>query len=266
MTPLPNAAETALAEAIRLCGAPGFETALCGFLRRATGADNLVVLAYRRAGPPLVLYQASDTLQVFSQLNTTYLNGAYLLDPFHELHLTEAAPGVYRLIDIAPDAFHRSRYFEEYYRQTTLLDEMTYLTYPRPGLTLTLCIGRDATSGVAFSARALDTCRRIGPIILALADRHWVNLPVDQVQATDLTAQIADAMQSHHNIRLSPRQAEVALLVLRGHSTGSIALRLGLSAQTVKVFRRQIYQRCAISSQAELFALMLPLLQDKTRA
>lgn len=260
MTPLPNAAETALAEAIRLCGAPGFETALCGFLRRATGADNLVVLAYRRAGPPLALYQASDTSQVFSQLNTTYLNGAYLLDPFHELHLTEAAPGVYRLIDIAPDAFHRSRYFEEYYRQTTLLDEMTYLTYPRPGLTLTLCIGRDATSGAAFSARALDTCRRLSPIVLALADRHWANLPVDAAQATDLTSQISDALQARHNIRLSPRQAEVAILVLRGHSTASIALRLGVSAQTVKVFRRQIYQRCAISSQAELFALMLPLL------
>jgi DNA-binding CsgD family transcriptional regulator len=40
----------------------------------------------------------------------------------------------------------------------------------------------------------------------------------------------------------------------------SIGLRLGLSPQTVKVFRKQLYRRCAISSQAELFALMLPLL------
>jgi DNA-binding CsgD family transcriptional regulator len=35
---------------------------------------------------------------------------------------------------------------------------------------------------------------------------------------------------------------------------------LGVSGQTVKVFRKQLYARCGISSQAELFALMLPLL------
>jgi DNA-binding CsgD family transcriptional regulator len=33
-----------------------------------------------------------------------------------------------------------------------------------------------------------------------------------------------------------------------------------VSPQTVKVFRRQLYARCGISSQAELFALLLPLL------
>lgn len=262
MTPLPNAAEAALADAIRLCGLAGFETALWGFLRRATGADNLVVLAYPRAGPPLALYQATDSPQVFAQLSTTYLGGAYLLDPFHELHLTQAAPAVYRLTDIAPDAFHRSRYFEEYYRQTTLLDEISFLSYPHPGLTLTICIGRDASSGSVFPARALETCRRIAPIVQALANRHWASLPAAQAQAPDLTAQVAAALQQRHGIRLSPRQAEVAILVLRGHSTASIALRLQVSPQTVKVFRRQIYTRCAISSQAELFALMLPLLQS----
>ena len=53
----------------------------------------------------------------------------------------------------------------------------------------------------------------------------------------------------------------VALLILKGHSSVSAALRLGVAAQTVKVFRKQLYSRCRISSQAELFALMLPLLK-----
>ena len=75
---------------------------------------------------------------------------------------------------------------------------------------------------------------------------------------------LAEATRRHHGIHLSARQAEVALLILRGHSTMSIGLRLGLSPQTVKVFRKQLYSRCTISSQAELFALMLPLLQDQT--
>ncbi|MFN3575403.1 MAG: helix-turn-helix transcriptional regulator, partial [Tabrizicola sp.] len=58
----------------------------------------------------------------------------------------------------------------------------------------------------------------------------------------------------------TPRQVEVALLILQGHSTASIALQLQISPQTVKVFRRQLYARCGLSSQAELFGLLMPLL------
>jgi DNA-binding CsgD family transcriptional regulator len=76
----------------------------------------------------------------------------------------------------------------------------------------------------------------------------------------DVTRQLVRAVGASHGVHLSPRQAEVALLILRGHSAVSIGLRLGVAAQTVKVFRKQLYARCQISSQAELFALMLPLL------
>jgi DNA-binding CsgD family transcriptional regulator len=63
-------------------------------------------------------------------------------------------------------------------------------------------------------------------------------------------------------VKLSKRQAEVAILILRGHSSLSISLELGISPQTVKVFRRQLYSKCNISSQSELFHMMLPLLHE----
>ena len=66
------------------------------------------------------------------------------------------------------------------------------------------------------------------------------------------------------DIQLTNRQAEVALLILKGHSTTSIGLRLGISSQTVKVFRKQLYKRCDVSSQAELFGLMFPLLSAQS--
>lgn len=262
MMPLPALAEPALAEAIRQCGSDGFEAALFEFLRRSSGADNLVVLAFRKGGPPLSLFQRSSDAPVFAQIETTYLGGAYLLDPIYELQLAQAPAGLYRLSDIAPDAFHRSRYFEEYYRQTTLVDELAFLAYPASGVCLTLCIGRDATSGAAFPARAIETCNRIAPIVVALAERHWSTLPTLKAEAPDILSRIAARLEAQLGIRLSPRQAEVALLILRGHSTASIAHRLQLSPLTVKVFRRQIHERCGISSQAELFALLLPLLNS----
>lgn len=250
--------ETALADAIRLCGEDGFELALWDFLRRVTRADNAVVLAFRDGAPPQVLFRKESGTPAFDRLETAYLTGAFLLDPVHELHLTHAPAGVYRLADIAPDAFHRSRYYAEYLRQTTILDELSIVAYPRPGVTVAISLGRDATSGAAFAARDIDTCRRLAPVILALAGRHWARLPVASGEGHDIAATLVEALRTRHGIGLTMRQAEVALLILRGHSTLSIALRLKVARQTVKVFRRQLYRRCGISSQAELFTLLLP--------
>ncbi len=262
MQHFPNAAEGQLAQAIRRLGAPGFESALHDWFLRCVAPDNLIILAYRDAGPPQVLFRQSTRPNVFAQLDTVYLQGAYLLDPYHDLHVMRVAAGAYRLRDVAPDAFHRSRYFMDYYQQTTLIDEISFIAYPQQNLSLNICLGRDASSGHIFTARELEVCQRLSPIVIAMAEAHWSALAATGTPAGDVAAQLVRAAQDSHGIRLSPRQAEVALLILRGHSTPSIGLRLGLSAQTVKVFRRQLYAKCAISSQAELFALMLPLLSS----
>ncbi len=261
MTPFPNLAESQLSQAIRLVGENGFEPALVSFFQAVCAPDNVLILAFRSAGPPLVLYRQSTNPQVFSQLDQTYLAGAYRLDPFYDLHLRRAPAGSYRIADIAPDAFQRSRYFIEYYEQTTLIDEITFVAHPSPWVTLNICIGRDASSGQRFSPRDVETCARINPLVAAIAEPHWADLARATGPAEDTSILLADAARAAYGIVLSPRQAEVALLILRGHSTASIALRLGLSAQTIKVFRKQLYARCRISSQAELFALMLPLLK-----
>lgn len=262
MKALPNLAETLLADALRLIGLADFERALWSFFRAVCAPDNLIVLAYSMAGAPLVLYRVSDQAQVFAALETTYLAGAFRLDPYFDLHLRQAPAGAYRMHDIAPDAFQRSRYFIEYYDQTTLVDEITFVAYPSSGVTLNICLGRDGATARAFSPGELENCRRLAPVIVALAERHWAKLALANGPAEDTAAMLAEAARHRQGIHLSPRQSEVALLILKGHSTVSIGLQLGLSAQTVKVFRKQLYARCRISSQAELFSLMLPLLKD----
>jgi DNA-binding CsgD family transcriptional regulator len=264
MKPLPNTAERQLGEVVRRLGQATFESALWEFLRRCVAPDDLLILAYRDSALPEILYRQSDHPAPFARIETVYREGAYLLDPYHELHLNRVPAGVYRLTDVAPDAFHRSRYFLEYYQRTTILDELTFIAYPAPDVSLHVCLGRDASSGRPFAARELEVCQRLAPLVVALAESHWAALPIKSGPSANVTTQLVGALQAAHGVRLSPRQAEVALLILRGHSTGSIALRLDVSAQTVKVFRKQLYSRCGISSQAELFALLVPLLAGRT--
>jgi len=103
--------------------------------------------------------------------------------------------------------------------------------------------------------------KQVVPIVETLICEHWGNLRFSSADPGEDTLQrMVRLVAETHSINLTKRQAEVALLVLRGHSSASIGLRLGISPQTVKVFRKQLYQKCNISSQAELFALITPLL------
>lgn len=259
--PGPEGHEPHLAKAIALIGREGFETALWHLFGVLAGPDNMLVLVYRDAGPALLLWRKAGDAQVFGRLESTYLEGAFRLSPFYGLHLSRAGEGLYRLRDIAPDAFQRSRFYVEYFAQTTIIDELAFTVWLGEGLSLNLFLGRDGPAGRVFSAAEVAACQRIAPVIAALARAHWPAPKLAPGPAEDTPALLAAAAR-RQGVALSPRQAEVALLVLKGHSTLSIGLNLGLSPQTVKVFRKQLYARCGISSQAELFALMLPLLAE----
>lgn len=252
--------EPHLAKAIATLGRTGFEEALWQTLLALVRPDNMLVLAYSDAGPALELFRKAGDERVFGKLQSTYMAGAFRLSPFYALHLQRAEEGLYRLRDIAPDAFQRSRFYVEYFGQTTIIDELDFTVWLGSGLSLNLFLGRDGQSGRVFSAGEIAACRRIAPVVAELARAHW---PVPKLAAQpveDTPARLAEAAERSLGIGLSPRQAQVALLILKGHSTLSIGLNLGLSPQTVKVFRKQLYARCGISSQAELFSLMLPLL------
>jgi DNA-binding CsgD family transcriptional regulator len=253
-------AEDAIAGTIAALRQDGFAAAFWQLCLVMAQPDNLIVLAYRDAGPPTVLLNRAGHPRVFQRLETTYLAGAYRLDPYFALHLGRSGDGAYCLRDIAPDAFRRSRYFIEYFASTTLIDEIAFVVRLSGGLSLNLCLGRDATSGRMFGPSEQATCQRLAPVVAALARSQWQGLQGGVGPVEDTPALLIEAAR-RQGISLSPRQATVGLMILRGHSTPSIALRLGVSPQTVKVFRKQLYARCGISSQGELFSAMLPLLK-----
>lgn len=263
MEPLPNSAEDHLGAAIAALGTEAFAPALYAWLHRCFEIDNTTMLAYFQTRRPQILFTQSREPAVHENIENDYISAAYLLDPFHDLHVRRVPSGLYRLRDFAPDQFHRNEYYASYYRRTTLIDEIAYVAYPATGVSVHVCLGRDAGSNRLFSARDIDIAHRLSTIACALVARHWVGLSsVGDYDDAALVRRVRDRLADRHGIALSQRQAEVALLILRGHSSVSISLRLEISPQTVKVFRKQLYRKCAISSQAELFSLVMPLLSE----
>ncbi len=253
--------ETLLANAIESLNTSDFLVRFNAWLQISLAYDNVTILAYFPNQRPLSIMFESGQPKVHENISQVYLAGAYLLDPFHDLHINNAPAGVYRLSDIAPDKFRRNQYFLDYYGNTTMVDEVAFVSYPSEGISLHVCLGRDSNSNKRFSSRELATAQRIAPVVAALTVAHWRNLaPAGGAGKGEFASDLIDAIDRTHGISLSARQAEVAMLVLQGHSSVSIGLKLGISFQTVKVFRKQLYRKCKISSQAELFNLILPIL------
>ncbi|WP_417827160.1 helix-turn-helix transcriptional regulator [Thalassospira povalilytica] len=222
------------------------------------------MIAYFQQHQPRVLFAHAYERRVHAKLDSDYVSGAYLLDPFHALHVEKAPEDLYQLREIAPDQFQRNEYFAAYYQQTTLIDEIAFVGYPADGVSVHICLGRDAMSRRRFSVRDVATARRLAPIVCGMIRQRWSDLRSSGDDYSDqaLVERLTENLLTTHGIKLSPRQAEIALLILRGHSSVSIGLRLEISSQTVKVFRKQLYRKCSISSQAELFSLIMPLLSE----
>lgn len=252
-----------LAYAISALGSGMFGQALFGWLDSACDFDNFTIVAYFQDRRPEVFMTQAKDRRVFERIGSHYINGAYLLDPFYGLHVEDSEEGLYHLAEIAPDQFQRNEYFKSYYARTTLLDELAFLSRPSPGATVTVCIGRDATSGLKFSRREVKDIAKVASTVNALVKLNWRDLktgtqPDSENVADTLRRRLAD----EKDIRLSKRQSEIAILILRGHSSVSIGLTLAISPQTVKVIRKQLYKKCRISSQGELYYLIAPYLSS----
>ena len=253
--------EALLAQTIKSLKKKVFSVYFNQWLRTLANHDNTTILAYFRDETPQILLTDSETRAVHQNMSHVYLSGAYLLDPFYELHNSGADSNLYRMSDITPDQFSRNQYFLEYYQRTTIIDEIAFIIWPSPQISVHVCLGRDIKSKRRFTIREISSTKQVLPIVETLVCEHWGNLRFSSDDhGENVLERMVRLVAETHSINLTKRQAEVALLVLRGHSSASIGLRLEISPQTVKVFRKQLYRKCNISSQAELFALITPLL------
>ncbi|CAM3612049.1 response regulator FixJ [Vibrio aerogenes CECT 7868] len=257
--------DKAMADLVNASGSANFPEALSYFVARQVHFDNLIIIVYHKDHTPQELYRESEDPLVYEKMQTHYLSGAYMLDPFYHVVRSGIQTGIHSIFDLAPDQFKFTSYFNEYYDKTTLIDEFALFAPLGLETTLTACFGRDESRGTKFSKTELKHIRSFEKVLSALCTQHWKDYQPKEgknISLPPVTERLRDAVFTQHDISLSPRQAEVALHILQGHSSLSISLNLNISKETVKVFRKQLYAKCQISSQAELFALLMPVISS----
>ena len=236
-----------------------FFEALRDFINAAVQIDNCVALAFSADTPPLILHQWSPQEPNYFQM--LYCQGAYVLDPFYRVSLDDRRGGTFLLDEVAPDSFNESDFYQIYYRKVQMIDEIGLLCPIDERCTLHLSLGRRSRSE-HYSAADVACIRHLEPILQALLRRHtrqrieqWRKTTLQATTPAAPGAQIASRWLAPYNV--TTREAEIAAMVLRGHSNTSIGLTLNISMETVKVHRRNLYGKVRISSQAELYMLFI---------
>jgi DNA-binding CsgD family transcriptional regulator len=227
--------------------------------------DYVVVFAYRGKERPIALYSTFDREEhiVFVSL---YQAGPYLLDPFYQT-ARERRDGAFRMRELAPDRFFSSDYYRTYYVQTGLAEEIGFFVTLDQDITIVLSLMRRQPTG-AFSMAEFALLKSADGVVASLVRHYWSGLAyrfdaqrrgpsrrASKRGVSEIAAAQADMVW--RDLNLTVREASIVDLVLQGHSSESIGLKLAITTGTVKVHRRNVYRKLGISSQAQLLAIYL---------
>lgn len=253
-----------LRRAMVSAGRPAFFHTFRRLIHLRVGFDTFLLLRFDTGQTPVLLDSWFDPAHSLDDAMRTYVESVHPFDPFFQHNDVPASGGLYRLPDIAPDRFFSSQYYNEYYRAAGLCDEVGLLAPLPGGRRAHLSFSRRDTTG-PFRRREIQCLRHHAPLLLELLRQHVsVSLPPAPRQSHTPTPALPELIRAHTATVLkrpvTEREAQIAALVLQGHSNGSAALTLGISRETCKVHRRNLYRKLAIASQRDLFGLLKHLL------
>lgn len=223
--------------------------------------QSALAIVYREGRRPEIGFRWIPDDHLRKTFDTYYCEVGHLLDPFAQRARSEQGASAFRLAEIAPDRFEASDYFANYFQSTGMVDELGALRRLTPRSVVHFSIGRNA-GYPKFTARDVRRFKQLHTAfmpklaeLMAAEQAHG-----DEPQRTPDLVEIFSRLRTDDGQALSHREAQVAALITQGHSSRSIAYNLEISVHTVKVHRRNLYRKLAISAQNELFGLVIDAL------
>jgi len=214
--------------------------------------EGTCLLAFHRDAGPEVLHHTLEPAGRRHYLDR-YLAGPYLLDPLYQLALAVNRPSLCRFREAVPDRFRSSEYYRQYCERTHLLDEMDFLADVAGGTALALVVGRRTRM---FTRAELQRLELIEPIVQAGIRQVWRDHARQHGEPRSETVhrRLTECFERFGESVLTEREREISQLLLKGHSTKSVARELRIAPGTVMVHKRNLFAKLGISSQYELFS------------
>ena len=222
----------------------------------AVDHEGTALIAFHKDASPDVLHHTLEPAGRKHYIER-YLDGPYLLDPLYQLALRTGKATVCRFREESPDRFRSSEYYRQYCERTHLLDEIDYLAPVTRHTCLALVVGRRTRM---FSKAEIHRLELLEPLVQASIQRiwrAWSERSVDGSGKDDMHQRLTECFENFGKSVLTRREREISQLLLRGHSSKSVARELKIAPGTVMVHKRNLFSKLGISSQYELFSLLI---------
>jgi DNA-binding CsgD family transcriptional regulator len=218
--------------------------------------DLTCVIAFPCNGRPKLFYDGFRGQASQSALDN-YFKGTYLLDAVYNAAANNVPQGLYRLSELAPDAFFSSEYFNSAdvhpcisLDQGSLAEELALLVRPNASVDIVYSIMR-SNGNAPFPDDEYSLLQEASALLAAAIGRNWKD---DQAIGQIGDKRRADFFEHFASDKLTAREQQIVGAILKGHSSHSIGNLFEIAEGTVKNHRKSIYAKLGISSQGELFA------------
>ena len=244
---------TAVARLTQSIGQADFPKALSHALDRIAFTNSKIVLGFRRYAKPVILHDdlSLEERQFFS---AGYMGGAYLVAPMYNRFLENKPGGFSAVRGLAPYD-EEGHPYSRYYKDFSLADTGHLFIWLTEDNAVVVDFSRDLRYG-PFNEEERRCLRRVFPVFQSAIRKHW--LTWGQGEEDQAGRSLHEALYRRFErfgaSRLTERECEVVRLILKGHSSKSVARVLDISPGTASVHRTNIYRKLEVNSQGDLFA------------
>ena len=239
-----------LAAISKVADAPALSRAVVDLLRDFVTIDEISIISYPPLELPIIDYRDTHTPMTQQNLDT-FIQGAFVLDPYYVAAMHQNRYGFFTLDELAPKGFLECEYYRMYYQFAGLEDECGFLfSRPLGGFT-NVSLAR-TKKGKQFSSAEIKLLGDLtGSLCCAFAIHTYGDRNGDA--STGLRLEVDSAIASFGALTLTHREQEIVSMILHGYAGKVIAAALGISIETVKLHRKNAYAKLEVKSQVELF-------------
>lgn len=213
----------------------------------------------REAAPSCIYAEFPEDLEPIR-----YSESPYLLDPLYQQFLDGSLPVCCALKDIMPDSFEESDYYRYYYSHINAFDEYSFNVPIDAGSTVHFAMTRTGEA-THFGRREQSIFVAITPMVSSIlktyvAAQHTVVSEGNDAER-GFHAHLSRVLENFGQSVLTRRERQIIHLTMRGYSDKLTARKLHITPGTVRNHKKNIFAKLGVSSQGQVFALFLEVLQ-----
>ncbi len=249
-----------LARVIEALGEAPTPKRICASIGELVPVDFSAAFVLRRNSAPIEILDdiPKDTESI------SYIESPYLLDPVYDSFLKGALPSCCLLADLCPDDFFESDYFLQYWSATKIVSEFSFNACYDDDTFIHVPVSRIEGSE-PFTADEQALLRAVSPVVNATMIRFWdarkASFSTDSAKADSFHQHLRFVLENFGRSMLTAREMDIMQLTMRGYSDKLSARELHITPGTVRNHKKSIFGKLQVSSQGQVFGLLLDVLQ-----